>query len=101
MELSCGEELEELDRCRVRVQAAPVDILLPSALEVSPEHPLLPALQRTTELPWAHTGFAVPGPAASKAHLCWVTGTSAAQRVSATALRCSPSTGVGPALPRH
>ncbi|KFV59690.1 Interferon-induced 35 kDa protein, partial [Gavia stellata] len=26
--------LEELDRCRVRVQAAPMDILLPSALEV-------------------------------------------------------------------
>ncbi|KFO87605.1 Interferon-induced 35 kDa protein, partial [Buceros rhinoceros silvestris] len=34
VELSCGEELEELDRCRVRVQAAPVDILLPSALEI-------------------------------------------------------------------
>ncbi|KAM6042130.1 interferon-induced 35 kDa protein [Chlamydotis macqueenii] len=34
VELSNGEELEELDRCRVRVQAAPVDILLPSALEV-------------------------------------------------------------------
>ncbi|XP_017597022.1 PREDICTED: interferon-induced 35 kDa protein [Corvus brachyrhynchos] len=34
VELSCGEELEELDRCRVRVQAVPVEILLPSALEV-------------------------------------------------------------------
>ncbi|NXY79435.1 IN35 protein, partial [Glareola pratincola] len=34
VELSCGEELEELDRCRVRVQAAPVDLLLPSALEM-------------------------------------------------------------------
>ncbi|XP_065507416.1 interferon-induced 35 kDa protein isoform X2 [Caloenas nicobarica] len=34
VELSCGEELEELDRCKVRVQAAPVDLLLPSALEI-------------------------------------------------------------------
>ncbi|KAM6114927.1 interferon-induced 35 kDa protein isoform 1-T1 [Phoenicopterus ruber ruber] len=34
VELSYGEELEELDRCRVRVQAMPVDILLPSALEI-------------------------------------------------------------------
>ncbi|XP_055553331.1 interferon-induced 35 kDa protein isoform X1 [Falco cherrug] len=34
VELSSGEELEELDRCRVRVQAAPVDVLLPSALEI-------------------------------------------------------------------
>ncbi|NXH73324.1 IN35 protein, partial [Hydrobates tethys] len=34
VELSYGEELEELDRCRVRVQAAPVDILLPSVLEI-------------------------------------------------------------------
>ncbi|NXE95696.1 IN35 protein, partial [Menura novaehollandiae] len=34
VELSCGEKLEELDRCRVRVQAVPVEILLPSALEV-------------------------------------------------------------------
>ncbi|NXE70591.1 IN35 protein, partial [Calcarius ornatus] len=33
VELSCGQ-LEELDQCRVRVQAVPVDILLPSALEV-------------------------------------------------------------------
>ncbi|XP_066192879.1 interferon-induced 35 kDa protein [Sylvia atricapilla] len=33
VELSCGE-LEELDQCRVRVQAVPMDILLPSALEV-------------------------------------------------------------------
>lgn len=37
MGLSCGEELEELDQCKVRVQAAPVDLLLPSALEVGPE----------------------------------------------------------------
>ncbi|GAB0199143.1 interferon-induced 35 kDa protein [Grus japonensis] len=34
VELSCGEEMEELDRCRMRVQAAPVDILLPSDLEI-------------------------------------------------------------------
>ncbi|NXH23526.1 IN35 protein, partial [Bucco capensis] len=34
VELSCGEELEEHERCRVRVQAMPVDILLPSALEI-------------------------------------------------------------------
>ncbi|NXX17110.1 IN35 protein, partial [Podargus strigoides] len=34
VELSYGEELEELDQCRVRVQAAPVDILLPSSLEI-------------------------------------------------------------------
>ncbi|KFP60867.1 Interferon-induced 35 kDa protein, partial [Cariama cristata] len=34
VELSYGEELEEIDRCRMRVQAAPVDILLPSALEI-------------------------------------------------------------------
>ncbi|XP_075299804.1 interferon-induced 35 kDa protein isoform X2 [Opisthocomus hoazin] len=34
VELSCGDELEELDRCQVRVQAAPVDVLLPSALEI-------------------------------------------------------------------
>ncbi|XP_009094735.2 interferon-induced 35 kDa protein isoform X2 [Serinus canaria] len=33
VELSCGQ-LEELDQCRVRVQAVPVDILLPSALEM-------------------------------------------------------------------
>lgn len=33
VELSCGA-LEELEQCRVRVQAVPVDILLPSALEV-------------------------------------------------------------------
>ncbi|RMC01510.1 hypothetical protein DUI87_21949 [Hirundo rustica rustica] len=33
VELNCGE-LEELDQCRLRVQAAPVDILLPSALEI-------------------------------------------------------------------
>ncbi|NXU97214.1 IN35 protein, partial [Cettia cetti] len=33
VELSCGE-LEELDQCRVRVQAVPMDILLPSALEI-------------------------------------------------------------------
>ncbi|XP_074705998.1 interferon-induced 35 kDa protein [Strix aluco] len=34
VELSYGEELEELERCRVRVRAAPVDVLLPSALEI-------------------------------------------------------------------
>ncbi|NXP04427.1 IN35 protein, partial [Thinocorus orbignyianus] len=34
VELSFGDELEELDRCRVRVQASPVDLLLPSTLEV-------------------------------------------------------------------
>ncbi|XP_065554986.1 interferon-induced 35 kDa protein [Lathamus discolor] len=34
VDLSCGEELEELGQCRVRVQAAPVDVLLPSALEI-------------------------------------------------------------------
>ncbi|XP_054080321.1 interferon-induced 35 kDa protein isoform X1 [Rissa tridactyla] len=34
VELSYGEELEEHDRCRVRVQAAPVELLLPSALEM-------------------------------------------------------------------
>ncbi|KAM6042957.1 interferon-induced 35 kDa protein homolog isoform 2-T2 [Theristicus caerulescens] len=34
VELSNGEGLEELDRCRVRVQAAPVDVLLPSVLEI-------------------------------------------------------------------
>ncbi|KAM9368734.1 interferon-induced 35 kDa protein [Phaethornis superciliosus] len=34
VELSYGEELDELDRCRVQVQAGPVDLLLPSALEV-------------------------------------------------------------------
>ncbi|NWI04710.1 IN35 protein, partial [Tichodroma muraria] len=33
VELSCGE-LEELDQCRVRVQAVPVEMLLPSALEI-------------------------------------------------------------------
>ncbi|NWY70508.1 IN35 protein, partial [Erithacus rubecula] len=33
VELSCGE-LEELEQCRVRVQAVPMEILLPSALEV-------------------------------------------------------------------
>lgn len=37
VELSCGEELTELDCCKVRVQAAPVELLLPSALEVGPE----------------------------------------------------------------
>ncbi|NXR08151.1 IN35 protein, partial [Semnornis frantzii] len=31
VELSCGEEL---DRCRVRVQAVPVDLLMPSVLEM-------------------------------------------------------------------
>ncbi|NXP17044.1 IN35 protein, partial [Scytalopus superciliaris] len=34
VELSCGDELEELNQCRVRVQAAPMEILLPSALEI-------------------------------------------------------------------
>ncbi|NXK53088.1 IN35 protein, partial [Chauna torquata] len=34
VELSHGEDLEELDRCRVRLQASPVDVLLPSALEI-------------------------------------------------------------------
>ncbi|XP_009075755.1 PREDICTED: interferon-induced 35 kDa protein, partial [Acanthisitta chloris] len=34
VELSCGVELEELDQCRMRVQAAPVEIPLPSALEI-------------------------------------------------------------------
>ncbi|NWS21133.1 IN35 protein, partial [Pachyramphus minor] len=34
VELSCWEELEDLDQCRMRVQAAPVEILLPSALEI-------------------------------------------------------------------
>ncbi|NWZ45737.1 IN35 protein, partial [Brachypodius atriceps] len=33
VELGCGE-LEELEQCRVRVQAVPMDILLPSALEI-------------------------------------------------------------------
>ncbi|XP_021388516.2 interferon-induced 35 kDa protein [Lonchura striata] len=37
VELSCGE-LEELDQCRMRVQAVPVDILLPSALEIRMTH---------------------------------------------------------------
>ncbi|NXK93450.1 IN35 protein, partial [Formicarius rufipectus] len=35
VELSCWEELEDLDQCRVRMQAAPVEILLPSALEIN------------------------------------------------------------------
>uniref|UniRef100_A0A8B9SXB1 Interferon-induced 35 kDa protein n=1 Tax=Anas platyrhynchos TaxID=8839 RepID=A0A8B9SXB1_ANAPL len=34
VELSNGESLEEPDRCRMRVQASPVDVLLPSALEI-------------------------------------------------------------------
>ncbi|XP_021233646.1 interferon-induced 35 kDa protein isoform X1 [Numida meleagris] len=34
VELSHGENPEDLDRCQVRVQAGPVDILLPSALEI-------------------------------------------------------------------
>lgn len=46
VELSCGE-LEELDQCRMRVQAVPVDILLPSALEVGPVGP------HAMGLPWA------------------------------------------------
>ncbi|NXY51804.1 IN35 protein, partial [Ceuthmochares aereus] len=34
VELSYGLELEELERCRMRVQAVPVDLLLPSFLEI-------------------------------------------------------------------
>ncbi|KAM9174673.1 interferon-induced 35 kDa protein isoform 2-T2 [Mergus octosetaceus] len=34
VELSHGESLEELDRCQMRVQASPVDMLLPAALEI-------------------------------------------------------------------
>ncbi|XP_072212776.1 interferon-induced 35 kDa protein-like [Excalfactoria chinensis] len=34
VELSHREDPEDLDRCQVRVQAGPVDILLPSALEI-------------------------------------------------------------------
>ncbi|NXT75927.1 IN35 protein, partial [Zapornia atra] len=34
VELSCGEETEEFDQCRMHVQAAPVDLLLPSSLEI-------------------------------------------------------------------
>ncbi|NXJ69671.1 IN35 protein, partial [Rostratula benghalensis] len=34
VELNFGEELDEFDRCRARVQAAPVHLLLPSALEI-------------------------------------------------------------------
>ncbi|NXN45975.1 IN35 protein, partial [Rhinoptilus africanus] len=34
VELSYGEELAELERCRARVQAAPLHLLLPSALEM-------------------------------------------------------------------
>ncbi|NWT05076.1 IN35 protein, partial [Mionectes macconnelli] len=34
VELNCWEEVEDLDQCRIRVQAAPVEILLPSALEI-------------------------------------------------------------------
>lgn len=98
VELSYGEDLEELDRCRVQVQAAPVDILLPSALEVGPEGPPLPTLQRTIELPWACTSFAVPCSATTQACLCQVTGSSPAQRISAAAL---PSCGPGPALSWH
>ncbi|NWZ87831.1 IN35 protein, partial [Poecile atricapillus] len=33
VELSCGE-LEELDQCRMQVKAVPVELLLPSALEI-------------------------------------------------------------------
>ncbi|XP_039236332.1 interferon-induced 35 kDa protein isoform X2 [Pipra filicauda] len=33
VKLSCWEEVEDLDQCRMQVQAAPVEILLPSALE--------------------------------------------------------------------
>uniref|UniRef100_A0A8C9LBJ7 Interferon induced protein 35 n=1 Tax=Pavo cristatus TaxID=9049 RepID=A0A8C9LBJ7_PAVCR len=34
VELSHGEDPEDLDRCQVQVQAGPVDVLLPSALEI-------------------------------------------------------------------
>ncbi|NXJ79672.1 IN35 protein, partial [Trogon melanurus] len=34
VELSYGEELEEVDRCRMQVQAGPVEVPLPSALEM-------------------------------------------------------------------
>ncbi|XP_071433740.1 interferon-induced 35 kDa protein-like isoform X1 [Pithys albifrons albifrons] len=34
VKLSCGDKLEEPDQCRMRVQAAPVELLLPSALEI-------------------------------------------------------------------
>ncbi|NWV72915.1 IN35 protein, partial [Dasyornis broadbenti] len=34
VELNSGEELEKLDWCRMQVQAVPVEIMLPSALEV-------------------------------------------------------------------
>lgn len=50
VEMSHGEDPEDLDRCQVRVQAGPVDILLPSALEVCSKgsepcpSPLLPGL---------------------------------------------------------
>ena len=97
VELSCGDELEELDQCQVRVQAAPVDVLLPSALEVGPEGPLLPTLWRTAERPWERASFAVLCAAARRACLCQVTGTrslvpaqlSALARHMA-ALRCAP-----------
>lgn len=46
VELSCAE-LDEPDQYRVRVQAVPVDILLPSALEVGPVGP------HAMDLPWA------------------------------------------------
>lgn len=46
VELSCGQ-LEELDQCRVKVQAVPMDILLPSALEVGPVAP------HAMGVPWA------------------------------------------------
>lgn len=78
VELSCGEEMEELDRCRMRVQAAPVDILLPSDLEVGPEGALLATPQRTTELPWTRTSFAVPGSITPRACLCLEAGPSPA-----------------------
>ncbi|KFP84731.1 Interferon-induced 35 kDa protein, partial [Apaloderma vittatum] len=35
VELSYGEEVEEVDRCRMRVQAGPVEVLLPSTLEMA------------------------------------------------------------------
>lgn len=60
MELSHGESLEELDRCQMRVQASPVDVLLPSALEVRPEGlqpcpaPPIPGLGHRYQLSPAH-----------------------------------------------
>lgn len=54
VELSCGE-LEEPDQCRVRVQAVPMELPQPSALEVGPVGLLL-------LMPWScpgHTAFPI------------------------------------------